>query len=196
MKLHLPKLLLTAVLATCSMAQAETFSPLSSEDGWTTSKRNDDHTITFNTTEGKVEHSDGWGQQASTYNFDTLLTAEQGDITFSITLQSGDYSRLIGVALQGSSEAIVLGSPVYGTNSVGYAISDNPFGPFDKYEKILETDMNVAKGPGHHGYLIEGDDYYIVYHRRPLTETDGNSRQLSIDRMYFDGEKIRKIQMT
>ena len=82
------------------------------------------------------------------------------------------------------------------TYGVCYAISDNPFGPFDKYEKILETDMNVAKGPGHHGYLIEGDDYYIVYHRRPLTETDGNSRQLSIDRMYFDGEKIRKIQMT
>lgn len=85
------------------------------------------------------------------------------------------------------------------TNSsygVCYAVSDSPFGPFDKYEKILETDMNVAKGPGHHGYLIENGEYYIVYHRRPLSETDGNSRQLCIDKMYFDGDKIKKIQMT
>jgi hypothetical protein len=41
------------------------------------------------------------------------------------------------------------------------------------------------------------DDWYIVYHRRPLGETDGNHRELAIDRMYFapDGH-IRPVVMT
>jgi hypothetical protein len=30
------------------------------------------------------------------------------------------------------------------------------------------------------------DKYFIVYHRRPLTETDGNSRETCIDEMKFD----------
>ena len=29
------------------------------------------------------------------------------------------------------------------------------------------------------------DDWYIAYHRRPLGETDGNHRELAIDRMHF-----------
>ena len=30
------------------------------------------------------------------------------------------------------------------------------------------------------------DEWYIVYHRRPLGETDGNYRITCIDRMYFN----------
>ncbi len=30
------------------------------------------------------------------------------------------------------------------------------------------------------------DDWYIVYHRWPLGETDGNHRVTCIDKMYFD----------
>jgi hypothetical protein len=37
----------------------------------------------------------------------------------------------------------------------------------------------VVKGRG-------ADEWYIVYHRRPLTETAANSRQTCIDRLYFD----------
>ncbi len=40
------------------------------------------------------------------------------------------------------------------------------------------------------------DVWYIVYHRRPLSETDGNHRQLAYDRMYFNPDgTIRRIQM-
>ncbi len=70
--------------------------------------------------------------------------------------------------------------------SVAYAIADSPFGPFKRVGKILEQDASIATGAGHHSVIRNGDDWYIVYHRRPLTETDGNSRETCIERMYFD----------
>jgi beta-xylosidase len=59
---------------------------------------------------------------------------------------------------------------------VAYAIADSPFGPFKRVGKILEQDTKIANGAGHHS-IIKGpgkDEWYIVYHRRPLGETDGN----------------------
>ncbi|MCK3682865.1 glycoside hydrolase family 43 protein [Maribellus sp. YY47] len=77
---------------------------------------------------------------------------------------------------------------------VAYAIADSPFGPFKRIGKILEQDANVARGAGHHSVIqIPGtDEYYIVYHRRPLSETDGNHRETCIDRMYFDENGLIK----
>lgn len=71
--------------------------------------------------------------------------------------------------------------------SVAYAIADNPAGPFTRMGKILQQDPAIATGAGHHSVIhIPGtDDYYIVYHRRPLTEKDGNSRETCMDRMKF-----------
>jgi beta-xylosidase len=71
---------------------------------------------------------------------------------------------------------------------VAYAIADSPFGPFQRVGKILQQDPTIARGAGHHSVMkVPGkDQWYIVYHRRPLTETDGNSRETCIDRMYFD----------
>lgn len=72
--------------------------------------------------------------------------------------------------------------------SVSYAIADSPMGPFERIGKILQQDPKIATGAGHHSVLqIPGkDEWYIVYHRRPLSETSGNSRQVCIERMYFD----------
>ena len=72
--------------------------------------------------------------------------------------------------------------------SVAYAIGDSPFGPFKRIGKILQQDPAIATGAGHHSVInIPGtDDWYIVYHRRPLTTTNGNHRETCIDRMYFD----------
>lgn len=78
--------------------------------------------------------------------------------------------------------------------SVAYAIADSPFGPFKRIGKILKQDPDVATGAGHHSVIqIPGaDEYYIVYHRRPLGETDGNHRETCIDRMYFDDNGLIK----
>lgn len=83
--------------------------------------------------------------------------------------------------------------------SVAYAIADSPMGPFKRIGKILKQDMNVATGAGHHSVIKnpETGDYYIVYHRRPLTETDGNSRVTCIDRMEFDENgHIKPVKIT
>lgn len=72
--------------------------------------------------------------------------------------------------------------------SVAYAISDSPFGPFTRIGKILQQDPKIATGAGHHSMIcVPGkDEWYIVYHRRPLGETDRNARVVCIDRIYFD----------
>ena len=72
--------------------------------------------------------------------------------------------------------------------SVAYAIADSPFGPFKRTAKILRQDPDVATGAGHHSIFHETgkDKWYIVYHRRPLNETDGNSRVTCIDELHFD----------
>ena len=72
--------------------------------------------------------------------------------------------------------------------SVAYAVADSPFGPFERVGKILQQDPAVARGAGHHSVVqVPGtDEWYIFYHRRPLTETDGNHRETCVERMYFD----------
>jgi len=82
--------------------------------------------------------------------------------------------------------------------SVSYAMSDSPTGPFRKIDKVLAQDPAVAKGSGHNSVVnVPGTDiWYIVYHRRPLSESDGNHRQLAYDRMYFNPDgTIRRIAM-
>jgi hypothetical protein len=66
-------------------------------------------------------------------------------------------------------------------------MSDSPTGPFARIGKVLGQDAAVARGSGHNSVLnVPGTDiWYIVYHRRPLSRTDINHRQISYDRMHF-----------
>jgi beta-xylosidase len=83
--------------------------------------------------------------------------------------------------------------------SVAYAVASSPFGPFERVGKILQQDPTVATGAGHHSVIqVPGtDEWYIVYHRRPLTETDGNHRETCIDRMSFDAKgNIQPVKIT
>ncbi|KAJ9144131.1 Arabinoxylan arabinofuranohydrolase [Pleurostoma richardsiae] len=82
--------------------------------------------------------------------------------------------------------------------AVSYAMSDLPLGPFDRVAKILQQDSAVATGSGHNGVMnVPGTDiWYIVYHRRPLSETDGNHRVVCYDRMYLnDDGTIEQVTM-
>lgn len=83
--------------------------------------------------------------------------------------------------------------------SVSYAISDSPFGPFVREETILEQDDEIARGAGHNSVInVPGtDEWYIVYHRRPLGVTVGHHRETCIDKMEFDENgKIKPVKMT
>jgi beta-xylosidase len=72
--------------------------------------------------------------------------------------------------------------------SVAYAISDSLFGPYKRIGRILQQDPSIATGAGHHSVIrIPGTETcYIVYHRRPLGQTDRNSREVCIEKMEFD----------
>jgi len=81
------------------------------------------------------------------------------------------------------------GGPDY---KVAYAMADSPLGPFKRIGVVLQQDPGVATGAGHHSLLkIPGkDQWYIVYHRRPLGETDANHRVTCIDEMHFDKDGL------
>ncbi len=88
------------------------------------------------------------------------------------------------------------GGPNY---CVAYAIADSPLGPFTREGKILQQDPTVATGAGHHSVInVPGtDEYYIVYHRRPLGHTNANHRVTCIDHMTFDENgKILPVKIT
>ena len=86
-----------------------------------------------------------------------------------------------------------------GTYKVAYGISDSVYGPFERIETVLEADEDVATGAGHHSVInIPGtDEWYIVYHRRPIPNEDRDHRVTCIDRMFFDDDgKIKDVTMT
>ncbi|WP_374165379.1 glycoside hydrolase family 43 protein [Arcticibacter sp. MXS-1] len=83
--------------------------------------------------------------------------------------------------------------------SVAYAISDSPMGPFKRIGKILQQDPAVATGAGHHSVIHnqKSGKWYIVYHRRPLGETNGNHRVVCIDEMRFNEKgEIQPVKIT
>lgn len=88
------------------------------------------------------------------------------------------------------------GGPDY---RVAYAISATPSGPFKRIDIVLKQDPAIGTGAGHHSVINipNTNEWYIVYHRRPLGETDGNHRVVCIDKMYFDAKGfIEPIKIT
>jgi beta-xylosidase len=76
--------------------------------------------------------------------------------------------------------------------AVAYAVGSSVFGPFERIGKILAQNPSVATGAGHHSVLHRpgSSRWYIVYHRRPLGETDRNHRVVCIDEMRFDEQGL------
>ncbi|CAL8068989.1 unnamed protein product [Orchesella dallaii] len=82
---------------------------------------------------------------------------------------------------------------------VAYAMSDSVLGPFTRIDTILEQDPNMATGAGHHSVIKvpNEDKYFIVYHRRPIGDNDGNHRVTCVDEMNFNADgTIQKVRMT
>ena len=129
MKLHLPKALLTAVIAAFAglsqhaMGEILTVNLLSSTTDWTLNGGDAPGSFSIG----------GGGSNYMIYEFDRQLsaTAEQ-DLSFTLTLNiaasawTGEYNALTGVAFIGSETAVVMGSLAYDSHSCfGYATSTN-----------------------------------------------------------------------
>lgn len=63
----------------------------------------------------------------------------------------------------------------------------------------MQSDEKVATSAGHHSVIkVPGEDeYYIVYHRRPLGDTARDHRQTCVDRMTFNADgTIAPVRIT
>lgn len=144
----------------------------------------------------------GWGRcniAKLNKDFTALVPYENGDLVKEITpkgyvegptmfIRKGKYYLMW-------SE----GGWTNGTYKVAYGVSDNVFGPFEKKSTILVADEAVATGAGHHSVINipNTDDWYIVYHRRPIPNLDRDHRVTCIDRMYFNEDgSIKDVKMT
>ena len=77
------------------------------------------------------------------------------------------------------------------TYRVQYATSTaGPMGPYTYKGCLLKTNHDgTVHGPGHHSILVDGDDYYIVYHRHNLPRSiHGFHRQICIDKLEFSSD--------
>lgn len=83
------------------------------------------------------------------------------------------------------------GGPDY---RVAYAMADSPFGPFKRIGVVLQQDPAIATGAGHHSLIHppNSDDWYIVYHRRPLGDTHRDHRVTCMDKLVFDENGLIK----
>ncbi|KKK18561.1 xylosidase/arabinosidase [Aspergillus ochraceoroseus] len=65
--------------------------------------------------------------------------------------------------------------------------SDGAIIPTATPTKILSGNDDVGTGTGHNSvFTPDGENYYIVYHRRYLNDTARDHRIVCIDRMEFD----------
>lgn len=86
-----------------------------------------------------------------------------------------------------------------GSYTVAYATADRAAGPFVRIGTILESDPRIATGAGHNSVINTPgtDDWYIVYHRRPIPNEGRDHRVTCIDRLEFnDDGTIRPVRMT
>lgn len=80
-----------------------------------------------------------------------------------------------------------------------YATADKATGPYKRIGTILESDQAVATGAGHNSVIHTPgtDDYYIVYHRRPIPNEGRDHRVICIDRLKFNHDgTIKPVKMT
>ena len=80
--------------------------------------------------------------------------------------------------------------------SVGYAVADNPVGPFVKADEnpILSKNLeNGISGPGHNSVTVgpDGESLYAVYHTHTFPDYPSGDRQMNIDRLSFENGKLK-----
>ena len=75
---------------------------------------------------------------------------------------------------------------------VGYAVSDSPMGPFVKppQNPILSQKGDIVTGPGHNSAFQVGNQWICAYHVHTDPAVGGGNRQLFLDKISFDGDRM------
>ena len=144
----------------------------------------------------------GWGHCVMgrlKEDFTDLIPFENGEMVKEITPEG--YVEGPVIFIRNDKYYFMWSEGNWGDESykVAYAISDSLFGPYQRISTILETDPEVATGAGHHSVLNipNTDDWYIVYHRRPIPNEGRDHRVSCIDSLKFNEDgTIRPVKMT
>ncbi|WP_121119567.1 family 43 glycosylhydrolase [Croceibacterium ferulae] len=94
------------------------------------------------------------------------------------------------------------GNTTKDTYQVRYAVGTSPMGPFTEPEDrpILATDAGRSIiSPGHHAIFRAGGQPFILYHRQALPfprEDDRVLRQINVDRLVVDGDRLAVVEPT
>jgi len=144
----------------------------------------------------------GWGRcniAKLKDDFTALKPFDDGNLVKEITPKG--YVEGPTMFIKNSKYYLMWSEGGWGDSSykVAYAISDNITGPFEKKATVLKADTSVATGAGHHSvvHLPKNDEWYIIYHRRPIPNKDRDHRVVCIDRLYFNVDgSIRDVKMT
>lgn len=144
----------------------------------------------------------GWGRcniAKLNKDFTALVPFENGDLVKEITPKG--YVEGPTMFIRNNTYYLMWseGGWTNGSYKVAYARSNSIFGPFERESTILEADSTIATGAGHHSVMnIPGtDEWYIVYHRRPIPNLDRDHRVTCIDELKFNVDgSIQKVKMT
>jgi len=85
------------------------------------------------------------------------------------------------------------------TYKVAYAMADKVTGPYKRIGTILESDKNIATGAGHNSVINtpNTDQWYVVYHRRPIPNKGRDHRVICVDKLEFNQDgTIKQVKMT
>ena len=85
------------------------------------------------------------------------------------------------------------------TYKVAYAMADKVTGPYERIGTILESDKNIATGAGHNSVINtpNTDQWYMVYHRRPIPNKGRDHRVICVDKLEFNQDgTIKQVKMT
>ena len=85
------------------------------------------------------------------------------------------------------------------TYKVAYAMSEKATGPFKRIGTILHSNKNIATGAGHNSVINtpNTDNWYIIYHRRPIPNEGRDHRVTCIDKLEFNQDgTIKQVKMT
>lgn len=78
-------------------------------------------------------------------------------------------------------------------------MADKATGPFNRIGTILQSDPGIATGAGHNSMINTPgtDNWYIIYHRRPIPTQGRDHRVTCVDKLEFEADgRIKEVKMT
>jgi beta-xylosidase len=143
-----------------------------------------------------IEHGNERGYKAGQIFVDELIAPEKvaGNPIPIITHHAWQEGPFI---IRGKNQFLLTyscGNWTDSTYHIRYAIADQLTGPYSELPDTIMKSNAMVKGPGHHSFFKDrSGKTWIVYHGWDTAHT---ARYPRLDRVYLDGDKIKRIEPT